>query len=140
MPFDRHRHKKKLLDSRDNIEKMPPLASTQATLSSYCARHSRAAASNGSSQNTAGGSRGCRLGNPTRKHPIFRLILPNFCLIRSNPVTSWQSRFLRLGDALRDRAATPDKGTFVPNSRRYGGAPWRRCCNLQNILGQIWQN
>jgi hypothetical protein len=61
-------------------------------------------------------------GNPTGKHLIFRLILPNSCLIRSNPVTSSQSRFFRLGDALRDRSATPEAGTFVPNSRRHGGA------------------
>ena len=58
----------------------------------------------------------------TGKHLIFRLILPNFLPNSVKLVTSPQSRFFSLGDALRDRPATPEAETFVPNSRRHGGA------------------
>jgi hypothetical protein len=53
------------------------------------------------------------------------IFLPNSALFRPIPPifqNNPQSRFFSLGDALRDRPATPEVGTFVPNSRRHGGA------------------
>jgi hypothetical protein len=59
---------------------------------------------------------------PMESYLMFCLICQFFCLIRSNPVTSAQSRFLSLGDVLRDCPATPEAEKFVPNCRRHGGA------------------
>ena len=57
--------------------------------------------------------------------PNFRLISTKFrlifCLI-ADKLPNSQSRFFRLGDAPRDRPATPEMGTYVPNGRRHGGA------------------
>ncbi len=46
---------------------------------------------------------------------------PNFCLIFFFTPDS-QSHFFWLGDALRDRPATQEMGTCVPNGRRHGGS------------------
>ncbi len=71
--------------------------------------------------------------NPTGKRLIFRLILPNFLPNMVKSITSSQSRFFILGDALRDRPATPEAGTFVSNSRRHGGAV--AICKKRQVRG-----
>jgi hypothetical protein len=58
--------------------------------------------------------------------------LPNFCLICAGNcliaclivclIFPLQSRLFYIGDTLRDRPATPELGTFVPNGRRHGAA------------------
>ena len=56
---------------------------------------------------------------------IFRLIRLSFLPKSVKSITLSQSRFFRLGDVLRDRPATPEVGTCVPNGCRHGGAPRR---------------
>ena len=65
------------------------------------------------------------VGIPTTNCLIFRLIRLIFLPKSVKSITLSQSRFFRLGDVLRDRPATPEVGTCVPNGCRHGGAPRR---------------
>jgi hypothetical protein len=58
--------------------------------------------------------------------PNFRLIscLIDCLIVRSSLIRNLG--YILIGDALRDRPATPEMGTFVPNGRRHGGS--RRLC------------